>query len=290
MLQARILLGGLLIAGLIGLLWLDYHAETPATWLFWLVLAVGLAAAQEVLALLAQGGYHPLASSVYGGTLLVVGSNAISIFWQTESDGQPIERLGWPLVAFSVAVLFALAGEMARYRRPGGVMANVGLAVFAIAYVGLLLSFTLQLRTVSPEGGMVALAALVIVVKLGDTGAYTVGRLMGRHKMAPSISPGKTIEGGIGGMIAACAGSWFALSVLPGLLQVSVPQNEWSWLVFGLAVGAAGMIGDLAESMFKRDMGAKDSSHWLPGFGGFLDLLDSILFAAPVAYLCWVLG
>ena len=243
-----------------------------------------------MLALLAEAGYRPLAASVYGGTLLVVASNAIPIFWQAESDGRSIERLGWPLVAFTVAVLFALMGEMARYRRPGGVIANVGLAVFAIAYVGLLLSFALQLRAVSAEGGMIAVAALVIVVKAGDTGAYIVGHLIGRHKMAPHLSPGKTIEGGVGGMLAACGGAWFALHVLPGRMHVSLPQPEWGWLVFGVAVGAAGMVGDLAESMFKRDMGAKDSSHWLPGFGGFLDLLDSILFAAPVAYLCWVLG
>ena len=279
-----------MIAGLIGLLWLDYHAAEPGTWLFWLVLALSLAAAQEVLALLAHGGFYPLASTVYGGTLLVVGSNALPLFWPAVSDERPIERLGWPLVAFAVVVLFALMGEMARYRRPGGVTVNVGLAIFAIVYVGLLPSFALQLRALTPEGGMVGLAALVIVVKLGDTGAYTVGRLMGRHKMAPVISPGKTIEGGIGGMLAACAGAWFAFEILPGLLGASLGQRPWSWLLFGVAVGAAGMVGDLAESLFKRDMGSKDSSHWLPGFGGFLDLLDSILFAAPVAYLCWVLG
>ena len=118
MLQARLLLGGLLIAALIGLLWLDFHAEPPGTWLFWLMTAVSVAAAQEVLALLAHGGYYPLASSVYGGTLLVVASNAIPLFWQETQDDRPIERLGWPLVAFTLASLFALIGEMARYRRP----------------------------------------------------------------------------------------------------------------------------------------------------------------------------
>jgi phosphatidate cytidylyltransferase len=73
---------------------------------------------------------------------------------------------------------------------------------------------------------------------------------------------------------------------VPGLLGGNKSQHTWGWLLFGLLVGGAGMLGDLAESLFKRDMGAKDSSAWLPGFGGVLDLLDSILFAAPVAYLC----
>jgi phosphatidate cytidylyltransferase len=77
---------------------------------------------------------------------------------------------------------------------------------------------------------------------------------------------------------------------LPLAIPLDVGQQPWSWLVFGPFVGVAGMAGDLAESLLKRDAGVKDSSTWLPGFGGLLDLLDSILFAAPVAYLCWLLG
>lgn len=291
MLRWRILLGILLIAALIGLFWLDYHASSPGAWLFLLVLAAGLAAAHEVVTLLAAAGYRPLASVIYGGTLLVIGSNAIPLFYLAVTESHPIARLGWPLLAFTACVLAALVGEMVRYRQPGGVIVNVALATFAVAYVGVLLSFAVQLRVLGgPQQGMIAVAAMLIVVKLGDTGAYAVGRLLGRHKMAPRISPGKTMEGAAGALLFSCLGAQLAFTYLPQWMHANVDQHRWSWLAFGLLVGGAGLAGDLAESLFKRDVGSKDSSTWLPGFGGVLDLLDSILFAAPVAYLCWLLG
>jgi phosphatidate cytidylyltransferase len=291
LLRWRILLGALLIAALVGLLWLDFHARAPGTWLFLLVLALALAAAHEVIALMASAGHRPQADVIYGGTLLVVASNSIPLFWLAVPDDRPLERLGWPLLSFTVSALAALLGEMRRYARPGGTTVNVALAIFAIFYGGVLPSFVLQLRVLDgADQGMVALAALVIVVKLGDTGAYAVGRLVGRHKMSPLISPGKTIEGAVGAVAFACLGAWLAFEQLPARVGCEIAQRPWSWLVFGVVVGGAGLLGDLAESLLKRDLGAKDSSTWLPGFGGVLDLLDSILFAAPVAYLCWLLG
>ena len=148
-----------------------------------------------------------------------------------------------------------------------------------MCYVGLLLSFAIPLRLV---GGMTALAAMLVAVKMCDTGAYTVGRLIGRHKLAPVISPGKTIEGAIGGILFASASTCGLLYLL------GLPPRWGAWIVFAAVMAVVGILGDLAESLFKRDMGRKDSSGYLPGFGGFLDLLDSVLIAAPVAYLLWV--
>jgi phosphatidate cytidylyltransferase len=126
---------------------------------------------------------------------------------------------------------------------------------------------------------------------MGDTGAYTLGRLMGRHKMAPRLSPGKTWEGAAGAALFAVFGSWAVFNLIGRMLNSHrAPLESWRWIVFGLVVGIAGLLGDLAESLLKRDAGRKDSSPWMPGFGGMLDLLDSILFAAPVAYLCWATG
>jgi phosphatidate cytidylyltransferase len=123
---------------------------------------------------------------------------------------------------------------------------------------------------------------------MGDIGAYTVGRLIGRHKMSPAISPGKTIEGGLGALVFACAGAWASFR---WLLPPATPWvADWGWLVFGLLMGIGGMVGDLAESLLKRDAGVKDSSTWMPGFGGVLDLLDSLLLTAPLAWLCWING
>ena len=189
------------------------------------------------------------------------------------------------LLALGAAMLMALLGQMGRYRKPGSVTVNLGGAALAFLYVGLLLSFAVQLRLAF---GIAALASLVIVVKMCDTGAYTVGRLIGRHKMAPLLSPGKTWEGAAGGLVFACLGSWATFAWL--VPEAAKPGTAWGWLPFGLLVGTAGMVGDLAESMLKRDAGQKDSSHWMPGFGGVLDILDSILLGAPVAYALWVLG
>ncbi len=290
MLRWRVLLGAVFIAVLVGVFWLDFVTSPPAAWLLALALCVGLAGAQEVVSLLAAAGHHPLKSVIYGGTLLVIASNAIPLFWEQVPDSQPLERLGWPLAAFAVSLLAAFVGEMRRYRSPGGVMVNVALATFAVAYIGVLLSFAIQLRVLGgPAIGMVGVIAFIAVVKLSDIGAYTVGRLIGRHKMAPYISPGKTMEGAAGALAFACLTAWVCFEYVPAWLGCTLARHPLDWVVFGIVVGGAGMAGDLAESLFKRDVGRKDSSTWLPGFGGVLDLLDSLLFAAPVAYLCWLL-
>ncbi|HEY2826642.1 MAG TPA: phosphatidate cytidylyltransferase, partial [Pirellulales bacterium] len=136
------------------------------------------------------------------------------------------------------------------------------------------------------------LLSLIVVVKMGDPGAITVGSLFGRHKMAPKLSPGKTWEGAGGAMLFAVGGSWVVFHLLrPRLISGEIPAPAlWQWICYGLLVGVAGMLGDLAESLLKRDAGQKNSSAWMPGLGGVLDVLDSILFAAPVAYLCWAAG
>jgi phosphatidate cytidylyltransferase len=102
------------------------------------------------------------------------------------------------------------------------------------------------------------------------------------------LSPGKTVEGAIGAVVFAILGAWFAITWLtPRITGGVAAEPVGGWIVFGFLVGIAGLLGDLAESLLKRDLGRKDSSGWMPGFGGVLDVLDSILLAAPVAYICW---
>lgn len=275
MLRWRILLGTLIVAALVGLCWLDHLASMPGAWLFPVVILATVLADQEMLRLMRAAGSRPLAWPVYCGSLLVVVSN-----WAPAVCS--------PSLALALAVLLALLGEMCRYKKPGGVTVNLASAVFGIVYVGVMLGFVVQLRL---RWGIGALASLLIVVKLSDIGAYTVGRLVGRHKMAPVLSPGKTIEGAIGALAFGCAGSWATFHWLVPLLGSDTSSSvRGGWVVFGLMVAAAGILGDLAESMLKRDAGLKDSSSWMPGFGGVLDLLDSVLLAAPVALAFWSLG
>ena len=288
MLRWRLLLGTLIIGTLVGLGWLDHYVDrlsppVPGLPLLPVAIAFTVLATGEMLYLTGAGRMRPLPWAVYCGNLLMLASH-----WMPAVCGQAagVAPMAWPLLALAAGVLLVLVGEMCRYEKPGGVTANVAAAVFCLVYVGGMLSFAVQLRM---SWGVGALASLIIVVKLGDTGAYTVGRLLGRRKLAPVLSPGKTIEGLLGGLAFACLGSWATFTWLvpntvPGWIE-EVPV--WGWVSFGLAVALAGLLGDLAESLVKRDVGCKDSSRWLPGFGGVLDILDSILLAAPVAWFWW---
>jgi phosphatidate cytidylyltransferase len=284
MLRWRLLLGALLIAALVGLCWLDANAARPGVWLLPVALVVAVLATKEVLDLLAAAGMRPTPWIVYLMNLLLVASPWLHVEGPNWSAfrRQPVLDIGLYLV---VAVLAIFLGEMYRYRKPGGNMANIAGGVFAVSYVGVMLAMAVAMRL---GWGIGAMAAWIIVVKMGDTGAYAVGRLIGRHKMAPLLSPGKTIEGAAGALVFSCLSSW-------GLFRLMAPNPNWEspwwgWLVFGLLVGTAGIVGDLAESLLKRDVGVKDSSTWLPGFGGVLDIIDSLLLSAPVAWYCWASG
>jgi phosphatidate cytidylyltransferase len=171
--------------------------------------------------------------------------------------------------------------EICRYRKQSGATANIAGGILAILYVGMMLRCAVWLRV---DQGIGAMATWIVVVKMGDIGAYLVGSLIGRHKMAPLLSPGKTIEGAAGSLAFSCLASWLMIG---RLVPLSEPGPWWGWIAFGLLVGAAGIVGDLAESLLKRDAGMKDSSTWLPGFGGVLDIIDSLLLSAPVAWFCW---
>lgn len=296
MLRWRLLLGAAVIGVLVGLCWLDSTVGPPGMWLFPPALVVGLLASGEILWLCSARDVRPLGWVIYVGNASIVAAN-----WATPllGDASPLGAFGWPAAALAGGTALAFLGEIGRYAGPGAVTQRLGLAVLSLVYVGLLLSFVIQLRFLdldrgqfAGDWGIAALASLVIVVKMCDTGAYTIGRLLGRHRMAPLVSPGKTIEGAVGGVAFALAGSWATFHLLVPAIVAPGDRSSpwWGWILFGVLVGIAGMVGDLAESLLKRDLGRKHSSSWLPGFGGVLDLVDSILLAAPAAYLCWALG
>ena len=289
MLHWRLILGVLLIAALIGLCWLDHMAGVAGSWLMPLAVLLSVLASAEILRLCRSAGLKPLGPVVYFANVLLVLSPWLVVLCPLSPVG--VAETAWPMTAMAVCVLLAFLGEMRRYDRSKGVIANLGATVLSIAYVGLMLAVVVQLRLV---WGIGALASLVIVVKMGDTGAYTVGRLIGRRKMAPVLSPGKTIEGAIGAVVFAMLGAWATFTWLtPWISAGKVPAGStpwWGWVLFGIVVGMAGMAADLGESLLKRDADCKDSSSWLPGFGGVLDILDSILLASPAAYIFWGVG
>jgi len=293
-LRHRLLVSAILIAVLVGLGWLDVSRACdapPGAWLFPLAILFGLLASGEMISLLSAAGVQPQKWVVYTGNSFIIAANGVPIFWPN-LEKLVLEQLGWPLVALALAVLSALAIEVLVYREAGRAVWRVAATTLSLAYVGLLMSFVVQLADVSgPAGGLLPLVSLIVVVKMADTGAYSVGRLIGRHKMTPGLSPGKTWEGAVGAIVFAVAGAAIAFLVIRPALNPSAPSPDaWRWIVYGAIIGIAGMFGDLAESLLKREAGVKNSSSWMPGLGGILDVLDSILFAAPVAYACWAFG
>ena len=167
-------------------------------------------------------------------------------------------------------------------------IASVATTVFGVAYTGGMLTFAYLLRyhdyAVGNRAGAALLLLPFVLTWTSDIGGYLVGRAIGRHKLIPSISPGKTIEGAMGALALSVVASWLYVS------QVLRPQAQLTLapvavITFGALISAAVQTGDLAESMIKREAGVKDSARILPGHGGILDRFDGLIFALPVAYL-----
>jgi len=182
------------------------------------------------------------------------------------------------LIFLSTLVLLALL--LYQYVRYGtsAVLANCGANYFSILYLGLLSSFVPAIRI---KFGLRPLLMFVFVVKSADIGAYAIGTLFGKHKFSPKISPSKTWEG----MAGAVA---MAVIVAIGFAASCDIMVWWLAIIFGFCFAFIGQIGDLVESMMKRDAEQKDSANNVPGFGGILDIIDSLLLAAPFAYLFFI--
>ena len=194
----------------------------------------------------------------------------------------------WPLFTFVGVLMVSFVVQSIQFVKPGRTMGTIAGTTLAVAYVGLLGTFIVQMRWLDgPYHGIIPLVFLFATAKGADTGAYAIGRLAGHHKLWPSLSPNKTIEGAIGGMIFAVVASLIVAAVCRWIL--AIPTLDWpKTIIFGVVVGLVAQLGDLMESMIKRDCERKDASAAVPGFGGVLDVLDSLLFAGPVAYGLWL--
>jgi len=197
-------------------------------------------------------------------------------------------------VALATVCVVILALTMLRYnwlrRAAGGAMTNVGATLFALVYIGILPGFFLTLRTTH---SVWLIAAILAITKACDIGAYFTGSAIGRHKLIPWLSPGKTWEGLVGGVVASVCIAIFlaALGATLGFTGHYGPEGfvtqayPLAWAALGgAAIALLGQFGDLTASLLKRDADVKDSGESIPGFGGVLDVLDSPLAVAPLAY------
>jgi phosphatidate cytidylyltransferase len=224
-----------------------------------IVVAVWIATWEMVRAVGNSGLRPPLVPLLLGGTAM------LGVAWYGGAEALPYGLLGTVVAT----LVWRLADGPAGYQR------DVVTALLIAAYVPFLGGFVVLLF--DPSDGHLRVLAMLIGVVLSDTGGYVFGVFLGRRKLAPSVSPGKSWEGLGGSVLTAAVGG--------ALIVVFMFDDDW-WrgVAFGIAVAIASTLGDLAESLLKRDLKVKDMSNLLPGHGGLMDRLDSILFAAPVAY------
>jgi phosphatidate cytidylyltransferase len=247
---------GLLLGGLV----LLTLFTVKATFLLYVGIIVGLALWELSHALGTRGIHVPLIPVAAGGVAMVT----LAYWTQTR----------WALAALALAGIGVFA-----WRLPGGAsgyVRDVTAGMFTLLYLPLAAVFV-ALMLAEPDGSRRALIFVVLTV-CSDTGGYLAGILIGKHPMAPAISPKKTWEG-LGGSIVLCLAA--GAIMVPDLLD----GHLWQGLLLGLAAVGAATLGDLVESMIKRDLEIKDMGHLLPGHGGFMERLDSLLVMAPVIWL-----
>lgn len=208
-------------------------------------------------------------------------STAVAILFALTWYLQQFVEIQLPIYFFLLSA-FTLLGLLAcQYIQCGtcSVLANCGANYFSIIYTGLLGAFLPAIRI---DFGLWPLLMFVFVVKSTDIGAYAIGSLFGKHQFSPKISPGKTWEGMVGGIVLAVIVALFFAVAFDIMVW-------WSAVIFGICFAFIGQIGDLVESMIKRDAEQKDSANKVPGFGGVLDIIDSPLVGACFAYLFFML-
>lgn len=302
MLKYRLLLGPALILLLIATLWADQRLDTIAVpqWAMgspWqastdgtfppglIILLVGIPllalASRELGAMFHAGGVD--ASRRWMTIAAVAG---LLVFAAVPLKTDPLTAVALVATVGTVVLVGALAWHV-RDKNMTGATAAVGAAMFAFVYLGLMFGFLLAIRR---EHSAWAVAGVMLVTKSCDIGAYFTGRAIGKHKLIPWLSPGKTWEGLFGGMALAAGvavGAIVAHRAMLGTTGLGA-MPLWAAAMFGVVLAIAGQAGDLLESVFKRDAGLKDSGKSIPGFGGVLDVLDSLLLTAPVAF--WMLS
>ena len=253
---SRLVVAAALLPAVIGVVYLG------GWWLFVLALAGGIVALHELYTIARE--LRPLVLAGYLGFVLTL--------LGLELGGVP-----WMLAGILSTLLFSFVVFGLSDARPSAT-ASFGVTVLGVVWVGAGIGFLLLVRDI-PEFGFWAIIGVLFTVFAADTAAFFVGRAIGRHKLAPAISPGKSWEGFVAGVVAAMVAA-FVILYKDRDAFLAIPEI----LALGAAVALASVFGDLFESAVKRDLGVKDSGRILGGHGGVLDRLDSLLWAAPAAF------
>jgi len=239
-------------------------------WAFAAAFALGIACGvHEAFRMLERSGRRPFT--------LLGGLATLALAWSFSGVPPGLSPLA-PLLAL---VVVAWLAALARREDPTAMLDAVSATLFPVVAIGLPLSFMVAIRALPFPDGEDLLLLLIVCVAFGDTAAYYVGSAIGRRPLAPRLSPKKSWEGAIGGVAGAVLGA------LLGCVWFYQRLPIGHGIALGVLLGACGILGDLSESMVKRALGAKDASALLPGHGGLLDRLDSLMLSAPAAFAYW---
>ncbi|MEM9410926.1 MAG: phosphatidate cytidylyltransferase [Planctomycetota bacterium] len=298
MLGRRLASAAVIISFLIGLIFIDHHLGTeeslgrPGIVLAFLAVVVAMIAADEYVHLFKEheSGLESLPHVILSGIAVTICS--LPVCWRNFPIDFSIGLFGWSFIALTVAVGMTWLLEINRFSDDGSGTRRIGLSI--LVYVQLLLLFgsfvAHRLLFFDNDVGMIAVITLIATVKSSDAAAYFAGKSFGKNKLSPRLSPGKTVEGFLGGFFGAILGTLIVVYLVAPFVFKTDLEIGIGWVVlYATAVNVAGVIGDLSESMLKRDAKIKDSSSWLPGLGGVLDVIDSLIFAAPLSYFLWIL-
>ena len=292
MLGWRLTISAILVPGLLGLFWWDSSLGDGAPVLLIFCLLLAIRGAFEMVHLLTTRAMKPsFEMTALCNTVVVLAAwYHVRILRSPDGLNGLLLSLGLVAAALAGSFLLLMLFEAVRYRKPGNSMESLGANMVTVMYAGGLLAVIAQFRWFpDPAIGYFAIGSVIIAAKSGDIMAYTFGRLWGKRKMVPLLSPGKTWVGGFGAIVGSCLGGWLWLTFGGRLFTANPMASDLTCvLAYSATMGIVGLIGDLCESLIKRDAEKKDSAILMPGFGGLLDLLDSPLFAGPIALAWWV--
>lgn len=319
MLSQRLFSAAIIISSILLLIWFDFKLGTeeflgrPGLVLGALSLILVAMATVEMIGMWSQRIQLNRTLAVIASIAMVTVAS-MPLLWHDYPTDCPIGKFGWSVAGLVIAIVIVFFHEMflfesqtesqsetqnvlrkqgADVTEPSGEVADrLARYVFCFGYLFMLFGFLTAHRTLNDSNsfGMFSIIMMIASVKMSDSFAYFTGKSLGNHRITPRLSPKKTLEGALG----AFAGAWFASAicifiVAPNVFGITIDKPLWWMFVYGILVTLAGMAGDLAVSLLKRDANCKDSGNWLPGLGGILDVIDSLVFAAPVSYFLWIM-
>ncbi|MEM7204078.1 MAG: phosphatidate cytidylyltransferase [Planctomycetota bacterium] len=270
-LKTRLVFGPLMLLIVGGVYWIDSTTATRGFLTAGILGLIGLGGVYEFVTML-RGSGHAVASTML---LLFTGALCASALWFT--GWQQLDRELYPLAIGTLLLLFPISVRSLASDRMKRGLEEQGATLLGFVWI----AWPMFLAQGMAVRHLPSVLFVILVCKGGDIGAYFVGSAIGRHKLIPHVSGGKTIEGAVGSLVASCA---LAVGLSKWLMPATAEVGLTGAVAIGIMLNVSAQVGDLVESLLKRNCGVKDSSRLLPAHGGVLDLIDSLLFAFPAYF------